>query len=509
MVIQDSLNKRFTAKLSNNLVKLALGFITIGLLPRVLGPETYGNYGYITNFYTRTIKFLSFGVPTAYYIKLSKRQHEKKIIVFFIYYSILLIFLLITSTFGFITVGLQGIIFPEQKEIIIYATVLLVVLNFVSNSLRATNDAFGYTVKYELVILVQNIMASGLVVLLYYTNTLTLGTYFLMQYFILLFVIISGLNVLRRQEISLSNKLSLAKKEMVRYIKEFYQFSHPLFINSLVVFFIVIADRWLLQYFYGSLEQGYYTLALRTGSIVFIFTSAMSSLLVRDMSDSFQNNNIKDIKHLFRKYIPLFYFVTAYMAVFISLNAETIIFIIGGSEYKKASTVLAVISLYPIHQVYGQLSGSVFLATEKTRILRNIGISTGLAGFIISLFLLSPVSYLGFEMGAIGLAIKMVLVQFITVNIILWFSARFLNLSFIKFFGHQLIVLSILFLLAKLSLYMTDFISTHILNNFIISGIIYSLLVLSTILLYPRIIVKTRRDLCFASDGIGKFDSMS
>jgi len=82
---QDSLKKRYVSKLASNLVKFALGFVTLGIVPRVLGPEAYGNYGFLTNFFNRTMKFLSFGVPTAYYIKISKRQNEKKLIGPYLY----------------------------------------------------------------------------------------------------------------------------------------------------------------------------------------------------------------------------------------------------------------------------------------------------------------------------------------------------------------------------------------------------------------------------------------
>ena len=71
--------KNTCSKLISNSVKVAVGFVTVGMVPRALGPEAYGNFGFLTNFFISTVKFLTFGIPTAYYTKLSKRQNEKKL----------------------------------------------------------------------------------------------------------------------------------------------------------------------------------------------------------------------------------------------------------------------------------------------------------------------------------------------------------------------------------------------------------------------------------------------
>jgi len=478
-----------------NLIQFALGFVTLGMVPRALGPEAYGNLGFLTTFFTRTTKFLSLGVPAAYYIKLSKRQDEKKLIGFFIYFSILMILLIFTSTLGIITLGLQETIWPDQKGIFIFAAAMFAVLKYTFQFFRQTNDAFGYTFRYEIAIILQNIFATGLVVLLYFTNTLTLKSFFLMQYFLLFFVIISGWRILRNHKIFLSKQLILIKKEIAGFIKEFYHFSHPLFITGLVAFFVVIADRWLIQNYYGSAEQGYYTIAIKISSIVFLFTSAISSILTREMSLSYKDNNKKKLRSLFRKHIPLFYFIATYFAVFISLHAETVISITGGGEYKNASMVIMVMAFYPAHQTYGQLGGAVLLATDQTKVLRNIRVCTSLIGLIISFLLIIPVSLNGFGMGALGLVIKMVLMQFISVNISLLVITRFLKLSFKKFFGHQLIVIIILLILANISLFIASLISNQVIVNFFVSGFIYSIFVFMLILVYPNIIFKTKLEL--------------
>ena len=85
MTSTDSLNKRYFSKLTSNIIKFLLGFVTVGIIPRALGPISYGSFNFLTDFFLKTVKFLKFGVPAAYFTKLSSNQSDRKIIKFYIY----------------------------------------------------------------------------------------------------------------------------------------------------------------------------------------------------------------------------------------------------------------------------------------------------------------------------------------------------------------------------------------------------------------------------------------
>jgi len=493
---QDSLRKRYFSRLTSSSIKLGLGFVTIGLVPRALGPVDFGSFSFLTNIFTTTTKFLKFGFSDAYYIKLSRRQHEKKIIGFFVYYVFISVVLLTIGTYGIIKFGFQEIIWPDQKETFIYAAVIYAVLVLISETNRVTVDALGYTVKLEMKIVLQSFIFTILIIILYFTNTLTLRSYFLLHYSILIFIILSGWRILSKNKILLIEQFYLTKNEITVYTKEFFTYSHPLFINSLVVFFISIFDRWILQKYYGSEEQGYYALGLKISAVFFLFSASMSTLLLRDMAQSYINRDKREIRRLFKKYIPLFYFLAAYFGVYISQSSETISYIIGGSDYKNASLVISILAFYPMHQTYGQLAGGLFAATEQTKTLRNVGASTGIIGFFITFLLLAPIEFYGFGMGAVGLALKIVIIQFIQVNILLFKGTRFLGLSFKKFISHQLLVVLILGSLVASSQFLSSLIIYgQNISSFLLSGFIYTIFTIIFIMSYPRIIVLKRNDL--------------
>ena len=289
----------------------------------------------------------------------------------------------------------------------------------------------------------------------------------------------------------------ISKDQVLAYAKEFYQYSHPLFVYALVGLFVGILDRWLLQVFSGSVQQGFYGLSYQIGAVCFLFTGAMTPLITREFSIAYAKQDISQMAFLFRRYIPLFYGVAAFFSCFIAMQAENVAYIFGGAKFQDATLAIAIMAFYPIHQTYGQLSGSIFFATAQTGLYRNIGITFMIIGLPITYFLIAPVDMIGLNAGSTGLAIKMVLMQFIAVNVQLYFNSKFLKLSFWKYFVHQIVCVGSLLLLAFVSLKVIDYlhISSNIVINFLLNGIIYSISVAGLTYFVPSLFGLTRKDM--------------
>ena len=72
----DSLKKRYFAKLSANFAGFAMSLVTEAIVPRGLGPRAYGNFSFLSNFFTQVVGMLDMGTSTCFYTKLSRRQQE-------------------------------------------------------------------------------------------------------------------------------------------------------------------------------------------------------------------------------------------------------------------------------------------------------------------------------------------------------------------------------------------------------------------------------------------------
>lgn len=492
----DSLKKRYLAKLSTNLIGLGINLVTQAIIPRGLGPRAYGNFHFLSNFFTQVVGFFDMGTSIGFYTKLSQRQKDFGLVSFYF------MFVGLASLFLFIIMGFvhwtstYTIFWPNQKLLYVYLAAVWGILIWVVQVLHKMADAYGVTVSTEIVAIIQKALGLVLILSLFLVNQLNLTNFFFYYYFILIFLGMVFIWVMGRKGYSLRRSWRLSRAHVKTYTKEFYHYSHPLFLFALVGMVAGILDRWMLQKFSGSIEQGFYSLSYQIGAICFLFTSAMTPLITREFAIAFGNNDLAEMARLFRRYIPLFFAITAYFACFIALEADKVTLIMGGEKFQQAALAVTIMSFYPIYQTYGQLSGSVFYATGQTGLYRNIGITFLLVGLPLTYFLLAPKGRLGLNAGATGLAIKMVALNFIGVNVQLYFNARLLSLRFWRYVGHQLGCMAILMVMAVFASKVVDrvFEPSNMIVSFVTSGIIYTILVALLGLGFPMLFGLSRND---------------
>jgi len=245
-------------------------------------------------------------------------------------------------------------------------------------------------------------------------------------------------------------------------------------------------------------EQGFFGLSYQIGALCFLCTGAMTPLLMREFAIAFEARDLALMAHLFRRYIPLLYGVAAYFACFLAVQADKVIYLMGGKNFQAAHLALAIMVFYPIHQTYGQLSGSVFMATGDTTRYRNIGITFMLLSLPLTYVLLAPGRMLGLNAGATGLAVKMVLVQALAVNVQLYFNAKMLNLNFRKYILHQIGTILCLTMAAFLAKYATETIFQQVVwvpGSFFMSGLFYTIIVIIMVYIQPKIIGLSKTEL--------------
>jgi O-antigen/teichoic acid export membrane protein len=468
-----------------------ISIATQAIIPRGLGPKAYGDFTFLTNFFTQFTSLLDMGTSTCFYTKLSVRPKETRLVSFYLSYFMGSVFILVVL-FMLLAHLSRGytLIWPEQKIFFIYMAAIWGILTLGSGILNQMVDAYGLTVPSEKARIIQKILGLVIVLILFLSNGLYLTQVFLYQYLILLFLVVGFVFIIKKNDYPFLDNRALSKSEVKGYLKEFYHYSHPLFIYSLIGFVANIFDRWLLQVFGGGVQQGFYGLSYNIGAICFLFTGAMTPLLMREFSIAYGKNDIPKMANLFNRYIPIFYTISAFFSCFVAIQADKVISIMGGQKFNEALMPVVIMAFYPIFQTYGQLCGSVFFATGQTSIYRNVGILFLLAGLPLTYFLIAPTEKFGINAGAAGLALKMVLIQFVGVNVMLYFSVRLLHLSFKKFFILQLSCVGCLMVLAASSALCVDFLFKlhgYSFLSFIFAGIIYSILTMIMAYFFPRI----------------------
>lgn len=494
---KDSLKKRYFYKLSTNLIGFVINMATQTIIPRGLGPKAYGDFNFLSGFFIEVTAFLDMGTSVGFYTKLSHRQRDRGLVYFYMYFTIAASLAVVGFVFLTQLTRTYRQLWPGQEMLYVYMAAIWGILAWVVQVLNKMADAYGETVSAELARMLQRALGLVLIILLFISSNLNLTNFFYYHYLMFFLLGVLFIWIMKDKEHLILEKYKLSYIQIKGYFKEFYTYSHPLFVYALIGLIAGILDRWLLQYFGGSIQQGFFGLSYQIGALCFLFTSSMTPLLMREFSIAYGKQDLSEMARLFRRYIPLLYSVAAYFCCFIAVQAGKVIYIFGGDKFKGGTAALAIMAFYPIHQTYGQLSGSVFYAAGKTALYRNIGVVFMLIGLPVTFFLIAPRINMGLNMGATGLAIKMVILQLITVNVMLFFNAKLLNLSFWKYVAHQIISVLCLLSISFLIAFVVDSflnIGKNIIVSFVLSGALYTVTVFLIIYLFPVLFGIKRED---------------
>lgn len=484
----DSLKKRYAIKLIANIIAGLINIVIVAIVPKALGPIVYGQFVYLQQFFTQIIAFLDAGTSTAFFTKLSANQSRKELIVFYFALSIVLLLILLALVYTLELTNTLGTLLTDIPTNFVYLGLWFGFFTWFTQVYIKISDAYALTVSVEIVKISHKVIM--LLALLYCINYLAfdLHLYFYYHFFSLL-IFISVITLVFFKKGVYSRELISNKVEVKKIGREFLSFSSPLFVFNMIAIGISLFDLWLLQRVSGSTETGFYGLAYSIAAMCFLFTSAMTPLITRELSKAYAENRIDEMRRLFSRYVPMLYAIAAYFSAFIAFSSEGLLAIFTDERFQDAYLTLVIISFYPIHQTYGQLNAALFFATEKTTLYRNIGISSSLFGLLFTFLFI----YF-FEMGSVGFAWKMIISQVIGVNIQLFFNVIWLKLNFKSFVIHQLYTLIFFATIALISTSVLQY-SNDLMMNFVISGVVYTLLVFAGIILIPSIFKTNRQEL--------------
>jgi len=484
--MEQSLKKRYSIKLLSSLINGLVGAILIAIVPKALSPIAYGQFVYLQDFFMKIIGFLDMGSSIAFFTKLSANNSRKELIPFYIIYSSILFILLFAFIFILNKFGYLDTLLPDIPNKYIYFGLFFGFFTWITQIFIKISDAYALTVSVELIKIVHKLITLILLFYLVYYTNFNLIIYFSFHYVSLLSFLIILAFLFFKKDIFKNLSFKIINYKII--IKEFIEYCHPLLIYSIVSIIVGIFDIWLLQKISGSSETGFYGLAYSLSAMCFLFTSAMTPIITREFAKSYELKDIENMRKLFYRYIPMLYSISAYFAIFIAMQSENILAIFTDEKFKDAYFVLMIMAFYPIHQTYGQLSGSIFYATNQTKLMRNISLVIQPISIIFSLIFIYFL-----DLGAIGLAWKMVITQIISVNLQLYYNSKFLKLKIGYFLWHQLYSVVIFALLATLSSMLIDINSP--IWDFIVSGILYTVWVIIFIYILPQIFATNRDEI--------------
>lgn len=495
-----TLARRYAYKLLANVASVPVYLVMEAILPRALGPQMYGNYSFATNLFQQLSGFLDMGTSTCFYNALSRRQGEGGLIAFYMRAGVLVLCVSLLAAALMLLPPVGDLLLPGVPGWLAPLAAVWAFLTWWGRVLRSTNDALGETVPSELVRTALSLVAVLALVTLFWCGALNVHSLFAQQYAMLGSTALGYWLVTRaawRRRFGCPVPLSLEPHARRAYTREFFDYSHPLFVQALLSFAMLSAERWLLQWFDGSAEQGFFALSQKVSMACFLFVSAMTPLVMRELSIAWGRKDAAGMGRLLNRFAPLLYVVAAYFSCFTLAEGAALVRIFGGEEFAAAILPVQIMALYPLHQAYGQLTGAVFHATGRTRILRNMAAAECVYGLAAAWTLLAPSHLFGLHLGATGLACKTVFVQMLTVNLYLWLASRFMPLRFWRNLLHQIWSLAALLALAfacREASLLAGLGGVESLPRFFLSGVLYSGCAILVAALLPAFLGLSRQE---------------
>ena len=399
-------------------------------LARAMGPNTFGELSFLLASFIGLKALLDLGTSSAFYTFVSGKNVKENVIQFYFLWLILQFMVPIIIIFWLFPIDWISAIWPNSETLLIFLAWIAV---FSQHGFWASVAQVGDANRATY--LVQSL--SFLLSLIYLTAILLVDHRYDLTISVVLFCvacehILLGAFLYHRLEPHIGQSSTFNLVDLSLTFKKFYRFCLPLIPYTILGGFVQFADRWILQHYGGSEEQAYYAISWQIAAIALLAVTSFIRIFWKEIAEAHSQKNISKMEVLFGNSMKLAYLITAVVSCGVFFLVDDIIGLLLGDKYVSGALVLSILIFYPIHQSQGQLLGSFLYATEQTALLSISGSITLAIGVILAYLLMAPSDAFihGFDLGAEGLAVKMLLIQFLNVSIVSYLAVRKMNWPF-------------------------------------------------------------------------------
>lgn len=397
-----------------NVFRAALTVSTGLIVARGLGPVDYGRFTFLLGTFIAIRQLLDMGSSSGFYTFISQKLHAPR---FFLNY-----FNWLAIQFMLPLVAI-GILFPsewiltiwegENRQIVLLAFIASFLQNQVWQTVIQIGESQRYTKRVQSFNLIMALVHVLIVGSLWLLNLLSLQNLFML-------ILIEYAMALLLAYLNLKTVLVFSQDEVPSrtILKKYLAYCLPLIPFTFAGFAYTFADRWLLQHYGGSVEQAFYGIGAQFATISLIGTTSILRIFWKEIAEAHAQDDRIRMSELYRRTTRTLYLIGAVISGFLLPWAGEIISVALGEAYIGGIATLMIMFLYPVHQSLGQIGGTMLLATGRVRAQAVMGIVFMSVSILVAYWVLAPSNgvFPGLNMGATGLALKMVVLQIVQVN---------------------------------------------------------------------------------------------
>jgi len=425
----NSVKTRFIVSLAANVGRAGVSFFAGVLTARALSPIGYGDLFFLLGSFTAIRALMDMGTSQAFYTFIA--QSSKQGVFYWVYFTWLALQFMVIVVLVLVALPddmIDRIWLEQSRDVILLAFLASFMQQKVWTTIIQICEAVRMTVLVQLSGLAVVLVHLALVNLFIWYGILSiqtvlylvLGEYVFASLFIW-WVLTFYQNQPRREELEQPLKLS-------KVLSQYWVFCRPLIIVALAAFAYEFIDRWLLQRFGGSEQQGFYQISAQFAAVSLLATASVLSIFWKEIAEAYKQENHVRVSLLYHKVSRSLVMLGAIVACFLVPWAEQLTMLMLGDAYLNAWPILAIMFLYPVHQSLGQINGAMFMACERTGPYMKLSLFGMVISMPVTYFMLVPsgewfISGLG--LGALGLALKMVGLNVLMVNLQAYMLARY------------------------------------------------------------------------------------
>ena len=407
--MSDSILRRFGATLATNAVASGVAFTASLLIARGLGPQSYGDYSFLIASFGALNTWLELGTPTAFYTFLSKGRDARAHAFAYAFWLALRLIFVGTVIALLPRPWLDRVWLGNPRGLVFGAFAAFFGSVVVRDYVVQVAESARKTVFVQSSLAALSLTHLAFIVLLRATGTLSVPALFslLAAEYAVLAIWFSW-----RFDRALLGPAG-AGPDWRTLVERYAKYCAPIALYAALGFAADFGDRWLLQRFGGSVQQGFFSIGQQFATITLLATISLLNIFWKEIASAEELADRARTRELYGRSSRLLFFVSAAGGCFLAPHSRALLELAAGGRYADAAPALALMLLYPAFQSLGQLNGAFFYATEDVRTHVSIS-SIGLAlGLPLTYLALAPRDAFvpGLALGAVGLAARLWLVQ--------------------------------------------------------------------------------------------------
>ncbi|EIO2346143.1 oligosaccharide flippase family protein, partial [Vibrio parahaemolyticus] len=415
-------------KVIGTLVSFVLSIILGIILPRAIGPESYGEYNYIISTFNFILQLVLLSINTAFmYLYQQEKFKKDDLISCYSFFLISVIFL--TSVLGILTVNIDfmyDFLWLEISNVkLIYLGSGVAALLFLQLRVSEYCDMLEEAKLSEKIKNVTKFFIVIFVFLFLFNGNLRLDYVFVIYAIsttVYLIVISIKLKIYSKFDVR-----KLFAKSNFEIIRSTYEYIKPLILFNLIGSVYLYVGRFAVQKTSGLEELGLYMAALNLANIPIQFISALIAIYMRKLVVS-NNRDRSFIKRFYNQDLVRVFSLHCMFSFFVFFNAENIVNIVFGEKYQGAGYTLQVLAIFSLIHTYGILGGNVYMSTNRNKEYAFINGAFLLIGIVIFSFILAF-----YKVDAFTFAIITTTVFFLRVFIQTIRNLRFLDINVVSY----------------------------------------------------------------------------